>query len=168
MRLNALFSSGFVFACELYLWNSLSLLGGALRSVGIESLALSLALAVVVAQATDVQKRAGGLRSIVLWCTWLAAVALVAVAEAQATDVQKRAGGLRSGVLWCTWSAAVALAAVAVAQATDVQKRAGGQRLGIRSRCVSNSLLWKLTSMWGMIACGWCGRCPDQGTDRLG
>ena len=108
MRLNALFSSGFVFACELYLWNSLSLLGGALRSVGVESLALSLALAVAVAQATDVQKRAGGLRSAVLWCTWLAAVALVAVAEAQAKDVQKRAGGLRLGMLWCTWSAAVA------------------------------------------------------------
>ena len=59
-----------------------------------------------VAQATDVHKRAGGLRSGVLWCTWSAAVALAAVA--QATDVHKRAGGLRLGVLWCTWSAAVA------------------------------------------------------------
>ena len=120
-----------------------------------------------MAQATDVQMRAGGLRSGELWCTWLAAVAL-AVAVAQATDVQQRAGGLRSGVLWCTWLAAVALAAVAVAQATDVQQRAFGQRLGIRSRCVSNSLLWKLTSMRGTIACGLFGRHPDQGTDRLG
>ena len=51
------------------------------------------------------QKRAGGLRLGVLWCTWSAAEAL---AVAQATDVQKRAGGLRLGVLWCTWSAAVA------------------------------------------------------------
>ena len=97
-----------------------------------------------------------------------AAVALAAVAVAQATDVQQRAGGLRSGVLWCTWLAAVALAAVAVAQATDVQQRAFGQRLGIRSRCLSNFLLWKLTSMRGMIVCGLCGRHPDQGTDRLG
>jgi len=54
----------------------------------------------VVAQATDVQKRAGGLRSGALWCACSAAVALAAVAVAQATDVQKRAGGLRSGVLW--------------------------------------------------------------------
>ena len=55
--------------------------------------------AVAVAQATDVQKRAGGLRLGVLWCTWSAAEAL---AVAQATDVQKRAGGLRLGVLWCS------------------------------------------------------------------
>ena len=73
----------------------------------------------------NVQKRAGGLCSGVLWCTRSAAVAL-AVVVAQAIDVQKRAGGLRSGALWCACSAAVALAAVAVAQATDVQKRAGG------------------------------------------
>jgi len=38
--------------------------------------------AVVVTQATDVQKRAGGLRSGVLWCTWSAAVALAALAVA--------------------------------------------------------------------------------------
>ena len=92
----------FVFAVELYLWNSLSLLGGALRSVGVESLAHLLALAVAVVQATDVQKRAGGLRSVVLWCIWSDAVALVAVAEAQATDVKKRAGVIRLGMLWCT------------------------------------------------------------------
>jgi len=55
--------------------------------------------AVAVAQATDVQKRAGGLRSGELWCTWSAAVAL-AVAVAQATDVQERAGVVRLGVLW--------------------------------------------------------------------
>ena len=54
-----------------------------------------------MAQATDVQMRAGGLRSGVLWCTRSAAVAL-AVAVAQATDEQKRASVIRSGVLWCT------------------------------------------------------------------
>ena len=58
--------------------------------------------AVAVAQATDVQKRAGGLRLGVLWCTWSAAVVLGAVAVAQATEVQMRAGGLRLGVLWCS------------------------------------------------------------------
>jgi hypothetical protein len=56
------------------------------------------ALAVAVAQATDVQKRAGGLRSGALWCAWSDAVALAAVAVAQATDVQKRAGAQRLGI----------------------------------------------------------------------
>ena len=45
---------------------------------------------VAVAQATDVQERAGVIRSGALWCTWSAAVALAA----QATDVQKRGGGI--------------------------------------------------------------------------
>jgi len=63
--------------------------------------AVAAALAVAVAHATDVQKRAGVIRSGVLWCTWSAAVAL-AVAVAQATDEQKRASVIRSGVLWCT------------------------------------------------------------------
>ena len=53
---------------------------------------MAVAVVVAVAQATDVQKRAGGLRSGVLWCTWSAAEALAAVAVAQATDVQQRSG----------------------------------------------------------------------------